>query len=141
MRLNVTHVSGTGKRADVPGYEVGGKTGTAVRHLKVDVARESQEAAKIVCTDECAARGQCGVLPDDHRAVLANEGRPAVWDHNRFFVDGTPVIVREVSNRELIASRDRVPLTVEATPFPHIFYRVEGEGKNAWVSEWCIARP
>ncbi len=29
MRLNVTHASGTGKRADVPGYEVGGKTGTA----------------------------------------------------------------------------------------------------------------
>ncbi len=29
MRLNVTHAQGTGRRADVPGYEVGGKTGTA----------------------------------------------------------------------------------------------------------------
>jgi cell division protein FtsI (penicillin-binding protein 3) len=29
MRLNVTHASGTGRRADAEGYRVGGKTGTA----------------------------------------------------------------------------------------------------------------
>ena len=88
-----------------------------------------------------SARGQCGRLLDERRVVLANEGRPVVKDHNRFFLHETPVVVREVSNRELIAARDGVPLTDEALPFPHIFYRVEGEGKNAWVSEWCIARP
>jgi len=99
------------------------------------------EQAQIDCTDECVARGQCGRLLDERRVVLANEGRPVVKDHNRFFLHETPVVVREVSNRELIAARDGVPLTEEEVPFPHIFYRVEGEGKNAWVSEWCIARP
>lgn len=98
------------------------------------------EAAKVVCSNDCIAHGQCGRLVDDRRVVLANEGRPAVWAHNRFFLDESLVTVREVSQRQLIASRDQVPLT-EAIPFPHIFYRVEGEGKNAWVSEWCVARP
>ena len=99
------------------------------------------EQAQIDCTDECATRGQCGRLLDDRRVVLANEGRPAVADHNRFFLAEALVVVREVSNRELIAARDGVPLMNEAVPFAHVFYRVEGEGKNAWVSEWCVARP
>ncbi len=98
------------------------------------------EAAKVVCSNDCIAHGQCGRLVDDRRVVLANEGRPAVWAHNRFFLDESLVTVREVSQRQLVASLDQVPLT-EATPFSHIFYRLEGEGKNAWVSEWCVARP
>jgi hypothetical protein len=98
------------------------------------------EQAQIDCTDECVTRGQCGRLLDDRRVVLANEGRPAVAGHNRFFLDETLVVVREVVNRELVAARDGAP-QAEAVPFTHIFYRVEGEGKNAWVSEWCVARP
>lgn len=109
--------------------------GDEVAPLAVD------EVAKLVCSDDCLARGQCGRLLDDRLAVLANEGLPAVWAHNRFFLAETLVTVREVSQRELIASRDQVPLTTEATAFPHLFYRVEGEGKNAWVSEWCVTRP
>jgi hypothetical protein len=105
----------------------------------VPFARDEQ--ARIDCSEACAARGQCGTLIDDTRAVLANEGGPAVSLHNRFFLQDTLVTVVETSARELIAARDGVPLIAEATSFPHLFYRVTGEGKDAWVSEWCLARP
>jgi cell division protein FtsI (penicillin-binding protein 3) len=42
MRLNVTSPDGTGKEADVPGYRVGGKTGTA------DVAKRGGYSSKSV---------------------------------------------------------------------------------------------
>ena len=100
------------------------------------------EPAKIECSDDCIAHGQCGRLLDDRLAVLANDSGPAVWAQNRFFLDQTLVTVREVSQRELIAAHDQVPLpSDQATAFPHLFYRVEGEGKTAWVSEWCVVRP
>ena len=41
MRLNVTSTSGTGRRADVPGYEVGGKTGTAEMAVAGGYKRDS----------------------------------------------------------------------------------------------------
>lgn len=41
MRLNVTDTSGTGKRADVPGYRVGGKTGTAEMAARGGYAEKS----------------------------------------------------------------------------------------------------
>ncbi len=99
------------------------------------------EQVQAVCTDECVARGQCGRLTDERLVVLANEGGPAVSLHNRFFFDQSLVTIREINAREVIAARDGVPLLSESTPFPHAFYRVEGEGRIAWVSEWCLARP
>jgi len=99
------------------------------------------EQVQVTCSDECASHGQCGALVDDARAVLASEGGPAVTLHDRLFVEGTIVTILELSQRELIAARDSVPLIGQATPFPHAFYRVSDEGKTAWVSEWCLARP
>lgn len=99
------------------------------------------EQAQIACSEECSDRGQCGTLNDGRRAVLGGEFGPAVSGHTRFFLDETLVTIAEIQQRDLIAARDGVALTTEATAFPHLFYRVEGEGKSAWVSEWCVARP
>jgi hypothetical protein len=102
----------------------------------------ANEQARIECTDECAAHGQCGTLTsNDQPAVLANEGGPAVTLQNRFFLEDSVVTVVESSQRELIAAEGGVPLLGVATQFPHMFYLVSGEGKTAWVSEWCLGRP
>lgn len=99
------------------------------------------EQVQATCSDQCASHGQCGALEGDVRAVLAMEGGPAVSLHDRFFTDGTLVTVVEISQRELISARDGIPLLAQATPFPHLFYRVTADGKTAWVSEWCLVRP
>lgn len=114
---------------------------SACRRGDDDVLFAVDEAAKIACTATCAARGQCGTLPDNQRVVLANEGGPSVSIHDRLFFEGAPVTVVESNPRQLIAARDGQPLIGQATPFLHTFYRVNGEGRTAWVSEWCLARP
>jgi len=99
------------------------------------------EQATLVCSEECAARGQCGTLSDETKAVLGHDSGPIVRGHNRFFVENVVVNVDETTQRDLVGALNGVPL-LEATPFPHIFYRVTQPeiAKTAWVSGWCIAR-
>ena len=99
------------------------------------------EQATLVCSEECAARGQCGTLTDDTKVILGQDSGPIVRGHNRFFVENVIVTVEETTQRDLIGALNGVPL-LEATPFPHIFYRVtQAEiAKTAWVSGWCIVR-
>lgn len=99
------------------------------------------EQVEATCSEDCANHGQCGTLTDGARVVLAMEGGPAVSLHDRFFLEGSLVTVLELSARELTAARNGVAISAEATPIPHTFYRVNGDGKTAWVSEWCLARP
>lgn len=112
---------------------------TACRNENVPFTVE--EEAEATCSETCARYGQCGTLPDNQKAVLANQAGPAVSLHDRYFTEGTRVIVIEISQRDLVASRNGVPLIPDTTPFPHTFYRVNSADKSAWVSEWCLARP
>ena len=99
------------------------------------------EQATLICSEECAARGQCGSLTDDTKVVLGQDSGPVVRGHNRFFVENVVVTVDETTERTLIGALNGVPL-VETTPFPHTFYRVTQPEipKTAWVSGWCITR-
>ncbi|CUS05058.2 exported protein of unknown function [Candidatus Promineifilum breve] len=100
-----------------------------------------EEQAKIACTETCALHGQCGTLPDEQRAVLAGSVAPVVTLHDRFFLEGNLVTVQELSQRSLIGAVNGQPLIGVATEFPHLFYRVNDQGKIGWVSEWCLERP
>lgn len=115
----------------------------ACRRGDKEVPFAQGDQARIACSKSCAAHGQCGTLPDSRRVVLANQSGPTVSLHDRLYADGAAVTIMEKSERQLIAARDGEPLTGQATPFPHTFYLVrnEGEGKDGWVSEWCLARP
>lgn len=106
-----------------------------------DVPFAQNEQARIECNETCAVHGFCGTLLDNQRAVLANQQGPSVSLYDRLFIEGATVIIVDPNQRELIAARGGAPLIGQATPFPHFFYQVEGEGKIAWVSEWCLARP
>jgi hypothetical protein len=103
---------------------------------------EQNERALIACSEECAARGQCGTTDDGRRVVLANSAGPEVSVHDSLYTDETQVQVVELTQRDLIAARNGAALTAEATPFPHTFYKVTDQaGRSGWVSGWCLARP
>jgi hypothetical protein len=99
------------------------------------------EQATLICSEECAARGQCGTLADDSKVILGQDSGPIVRGHNRFFMENVTVVVDETTERRLVAASNGVPLP-EAEPFAHIFYRVTQPEipKTAWVSGWCITR-
>jgi hypothetical protein len=107
-----------------------------------EVPLAQNDRALIACSEECAARGQCGTTDDGRRVVLANSAGPEVSRHDTLYTDETQVSIAELTQRELIAARNGSPLMNEATPFPHTFYKVaDQEGRSAWVSSWCLARP
>lgn len=111
----------------------------ACRNQETQLQRDEQ--VRITCTDSCTRHGQCGILLDQRRVVLANQVGPAVSLHDRFFEEGTVGLVIDINDRELIAARDGVPLIAQSTPFPHKFYQVNAADRTAWVSGWCLTRP
>ncbi len=110
--LNGNAGSGTGEAASI-------KTGT------------------LQCSEECAARGQCG-SSDQGNVVLAHRIQPAVENHDFYFVEGTAVqIINEQEQRTL-------QLISGGEPFPHNFNQIRSidaagnVGETAWLTSWCV---
>jgi cell division protein FtsI (penicillin-binding protein 3) len=107
FRLNVMDADGTGKRADVPGYRVGGKTGTA------DRAGGGGYVSKAVISSFLAA------FPMDDPKYLTlvmlfePKGTAETGGQRTASTNAAPVTQRLISR--IAANLGVVPLNVQAT--------------------------
>lgn len=98
---------------------------------------QPQSQARLVCSQECRDRGQCGTSLDGRTFVLGREFEPAVDAHDRLFAQETVVTVNGGEERTLQLIQ---PEPVGGEQFQHIFYHVTAidGSKSSWVSSWCI---
>lgn len=98
---------------------------------------QPQSQARLVCSEECRARGQCGTSLDGRIFVLGREFEPAVDAHDRLFPQDTVVTVNGSEIRTLQTIQ---PEPAGGEPFPHTFYHVTtvDGSKSGWMSGWCV---
>ncbi len=106
-----------------------------------NVSLAVNDRAVVTCSEECAARGQCGTLNNSRPVVLASTVGPEIRNHNSLYLNNTQVVIMGLTERQLIAARNGNPLFGQAEPFNHTFFQVSDQEKTAWVSGWCLARP
>lgn len=75
LRLNVTSSIGTGRRADVPGYEVGGKTGTAEQASDGGYKRKSVISSFVAAFPMADPKYLTYVLLFEPQPVTASDGK------------------------------------------------------------------
>lgn len=94
------------------------------------------EPRRLVCSDECAQRGQCGQDPDQQMVVLGHMDGPHLANHNVLFPTGHEVFVTSSQQRQAETVLGSQPLLIE-------FYSVNAPdlGKFGWVAGWCLALP
>jgi hypothetical protein len=94
---------------------------------------QPQQQGQLICNEECAARGQCGVLlSNDQSVILGNPEQPAVSDHKMLFpADATLPIIR---SQDVLLQE---PVT--GNEFTQPFYMIAHEdGRSGWVAGWCV---
>ena len=113
---------------------LGGSGGDAVV-TGADTSFVEGTVGTLVCSTECARRGQCGSRVDGQGdVVLAGSGGPLVANHELIFPNNTAV---QIGGQEL---RTLQPANA-GEPFPMNFYFVtatDGSNKGGWVAGWCV---
>lgn len=90
---------------------------------------------RVVCSQSCKERAQCGTRQDGSEVVLMNRGGPAVDNHDMFVPSGTAVTVQESRAQD-------VQEVISQIQFPVTFLRVltENQAEEGWVTQWCLGQ-
>lgn len=109
--------------------------------------RDGEESAggtvELVCSADCADRGQCGTMVNSPQAkvVLGGIDSPVLASgmHDQFIISGAVVEVRETWTGQVEQANGRV--------FSEKFSRVEFRNnfgdiqKTGWFPDWCVKYP
>ncbi|MBK8988156.1 MAG: hypothetical protein IPM39_19175 [Chloroflexi bacterium] len=89
----------------------------------------------LVCSEECARRGQCGTIADGRSVILGHPERPVVSGHQLVFATDTPVTL-------VGTSIQRLQIIATSEQFDHTFYLVTrpNDGRSGWVAGWCVGQ-
>ncbi|MFQ5437008.1 MAG: hypothetical protein ACE5FD_19290 [Anaerolineae bacterium] len=95
-----------------------------------------QTEAILTCSQECAARSQCGDTVEQGTVVMGSGGGPATRFHELIFPAESRVTINgsDVRTLEPLIGGDQFELT-----FYHV--TVIDSGKSGWIAGWCVAAP
>ena len=90
------------------------------------------QTGSLICSESCAAEGQCGTRADGSSVILAHSVQPATRDHDRLLPVESPIVILNRQPR-LVQRVTGEQLTVE-------FFQVQMNegGAGGWVAAWCV---
>jgi hypothetical protein len=90
----------------------------------------------LVCSEACAARGQCGTTTERGDVVLASTIAPSTRGHDLAASAGTPVVINAMVSEPVLSS-------TTGQEFSANYYQVTLPDRPlpAWVAGWCLAAP
>jgi hypothetical protein len=90
---------------------------------------------RVVCSQSCKERAQCGTRQDGSEVVLMSRGGPAVDNHDMVILSGTAVTVQESRAQDVREVSSQIQ-------FPVTFLRVlaENQAEEGWVTQWCLGQ-
>jgi hypothetical protein len=99
------------------------------------VAPLPENQVRLVCSEECAARAQCGLANGSPVVLLRQEG-PEVSGHNLMAPEGTVATRIDAQPREVVQTSTGQPLLVT-----FIRVQVPEQAIDGWVvQDWCTTR-
>ncbi len=93
-----------------------------------------QGQGRLVCSNECAVRGQCGDIRGRGKVVLGGRFEPLTVAHDIYFPANTQVDIFATQTYQAM-------LVTQGELFLVNFYAIAVPGgETGWVAGWCLAQ-